>query len=174
MAGPKPIVVEGGNFVLTQQMAAILAGVTAQTLILWRKQENPPPEVKGGYPAKEFGAWLCLHRAHKASKSPTKNEPVSSLREAESRLKLAQAIKAERQNEIDAGELLVASDVESAWQNILSRVRSRMLGVPSKVAPLVVSKTDPFEIRTIIETHVRDALQEASDDWREIEGESDE
>lgn len=161
-----------GDFLLSQDAAAVLGNVTVQTLMKWGKQENPPPRNDDGtYSAKEFGAWLSAHRGQKKAGAPG-HIGAGDRNQAEARLKEAQAIKAERDNEIAEGKLIYIEDAESAWQDILMRVRSRLLKIPTSLAALLVGKTEIHEIQDMLKEGVHDALSELSEDWRD-EGETD-
>jgi phage terminase Nu1 subunit (DNA packaging protein) len=151
--------------------------VTVQTLVNWDKQENPPPRNSdNSYPARAYGEWLATHRGQKkrGPKAQERPEGDDSFVEAERRLKLAQAIKAERQNEIDAGKLLDVGVIETTWQRILMRVKSRLLKIPTTVAPIVLGDTDAHSIQLKLKDAVHDALSELVDDWRDGEETDDE
>ena len=53
---PVKILVIAGDFDIMQDAAAVLAGVTVQTMVNWDKHENPPPRnADSSYSAKAFG-----------------------------------------------------------------------------------------------------------------------
>lgn len=177
---PVKIAISGGDFDIHQDAAAVLAGVTIQTMCNWAKQENPPPQNSdGSYPARAFGEWLVTHRGLKkrGPKPRDRDGPEDgtgeTFTEAERRLKLAQAIKAERQNEVDAKRLLDVEVIEALWQRIVMRVRSRLLKIPTTVAPVVLGDMDAHSIQLKIKDAVHDALSELVDDWRDGEDEDD-
>lgn len=93
--------------------------------------------------------------------------------DVEIRLKIAQAEKVEMENEVRAGTLVVADDVVSAWRTILSRVRTRLLKLPTTCAPLVHDDPDMLSIQAKLKEAVNDALDEASEDWRDETREDD-
>lgn len=61
------------------------------------------------------------------------------------------------------GELLAREDVTAAVQGAFARVRARMIGLPTKVAPLVSTLTEPAECEGAIRKAVHDALRELSE-----------
>ena len=71
------------------------------------------------------------------------------------------------------GELIVASDVMHAWQTILVRVKTRLLKLPTTLAPLIIGDPDLYSVQTKLKEGVADALSEASVDWRETQQASD-
>lgn len=172
------IAIIGGDYDINQEAAAILAGVTVQSLILWDKQDNPPPRNPDGtYSARNYGKWLTEYRGLKKRGPKPKDRPEDgsneSFSEAERRLKLAQAIKVERENEVAAGNLIEIDKLEAQWQLILTRVRSRLLKMPTSLAPTVLGNTDAHAIQSIIKDAVHDALTELSEDWRDGDGDDD-
>jgi phage terminase Nu1 subunit (DNA packaging protein) len=169
------IEVVAGDFDMAQDAAAVLAGVSVQSLILWDKQPNPPPRnADKSYPAKAFGAWLVEFRGAKRAGRPRADGGEGSNKsEAETRLRVAQAEKVERENREAEGELINVATVESAWQEILMRVRTRLLQLPSKLAPVIVGRSDLNMVTTEIKSGIHDALAELSDDWRDKVGDDD-
>lgn len=181
MAAPAhKIEITGGDFKLTQEAAAVLAGVTIQTMINWDKlPDGPPRNPDKSYSAREFGKWLVEVKAHrKSGPRPTKRpkedeDDDTSFAAAERRLKLAQALKAERENEVAAGNLIELDKLEPIWQRILSRVRGALLKLPTALAPVVLGDTDAHSIQLKIKDAVHDALTNLSEDWRDGDDEDD-
>jgi hypothetical protein len=53
------------QFAINKDLAAEIAGVSSQTLILWMKdgtQTPPPRNPDGTFPAREFGEWVRMHQ----------------------------------------------------------------------------------------------------------------
>lgn len=73
------------------------------------------------------------------------------------------ADKAAMENAARRGELLDRADVDAAVTSSFSRVRSRMLSIPSKAAPLVVQDMEIAEAEHLLRSHVIEALQELAD-----------
>lgn len=156
-----------GDFALSQDAAAILGNVTVQTLNNWNKLESAPPRnADGTYSARQYGAWLSTHRGKKKVGAPA-HAGTGDRNQAEARLKEAQAIKAERENDVAEGLLIPIEDVESAWQDILMRVRSRLLKMPTALATILVGDTDIHSVQTKVKDAVYEALTELSEDWRD-------
>ena len=173
---PAKIEITGGDFTLTQDAAAVIAGVTIQTMINWDKlPDGPPRNPDRSYSARELGKWLVEVKAHRKSGPKTVKrasddpEDDTTFAAAERRLKLAQAIKVERENDIALGNLIEIDKLEPIWQRILSRVRGSLLKLPTAVAPLVVGDMDAHSIQLKIKDAVHDALTNLSEDWRDEE-----
>lgn len=183
-----------GVLVISQHAAADFLGVTTQTLIRWSKEPDPPPRTDDGwYPVREIGVWARKVMVTKSTKGGSKpiysyapegwgpkavNHPAPNLnddgvaipeglKEAEQRLKTAQANKIEMEMAEKSGELILASDVLEAWQRILTRVKTRLLKLPTTLAPMVLGDPDLYSVQRKLKESVNDALAEASVDWRE-------
>lgn len=61
------------------------------------------------------------------------------------------------------GELHKSDDVERVMMDMLTSVRTRLLSMPSKLAPLLVSRTDTGYIKETINKEVLEALNELKD-----------
>lgn len=70
----------------------------------------------------------------------------------------------EKENLELEGKLHQAEDVAAVWSDILIRFRTRLLSVPSSIAPIIASlpKPDPAAIQTVIESHLHEVLTELS------------
>jgi phage terminase Nu1 subunit (DNA packaging protein) len=79
------------------------------------------------------------------------------------RLARAQADREEMKNAQLRGELLARSDVDAAVVGAFSRVRQRLLAIPSKLAPILATKMEPAECEAEVRRAVHDALQELSE-----------
>lgn len=182
---------------LTAALVAEIAGISTATLVnANREGKGPPrdPETKR-YPAKAFGMWLCHERSLMPGQGSTypylvdfdrvpaakrsgrggapslpglPQEPTRPTKvDEETRLKRAQADKVELELAERAGQLVAVDDVNSAWVDIVMRVKARLTRMPSALAQLVHGKSDVFEIQEVLESGVREALEEMSDDWRD-------
>ena len=59
-------------------------------------------------------------------------------------------------------EYVAVADVASAWGEVLSAVRSRLLSMPTTLATIVANENEVARCQAIIETHVHEALTELS------------
>lgn len=60
------------------------------------------------------------------------------------------------------GELVAADDVVQAWSDTLMVLKSRLISMPAKAAPLVASEESAGACQKIIDDLVREALNELS------------
>lgn len=58
------------------------------------------------------------------------------------------------------GRLIPAGDVEAAWVEVLANCRSKMLSIPTKVAPEVFAAESLVEVKGLLKTAVHEALSE--------------
>lgn len=64
--------------------------------------------------------------------------------------------------EVKSGDLLPKAEVVGMWANFCIKARQRLLGLPTKLAPVIASEKDPRKIQTLLEQDVNDALEELS------------
>jgi len=57
-------------------------------------------------------------------------------------------------------EYVAASDVQDVWADVLANMKSRLLSMPTILAPMLVKQTEIGEVRDIIDKAVRDCLEE--------------
>lgn len=85
------------------------------------------------------------------------------------RLTRAKADKAEIAVELLVGTTASMDAVEQVWGDMVTVFRSRMLGLPGKMAPLLAGKKDPAEVQSLLAEEVKDGLAElASFDPSEV------
>lgn len=69
-----------------------------------------------------------------------------------------------------AGQLIPVDEVSIAMTEMVTRVKMKLMSLPTSLSPLISGKDNPIEIQEIIEERVRAALEELSGDWKtEIE-----
>jgi phage terminase Nu1 subunit (DNA packaging protein) len=82
------------------------------------------------------------------------------LAEERARLAKEQADAKEMENALLRGDLVEIGGVAKEFGKQASAVRTRLLSIPSKAAPLVISCEKPAEARAIIEDMIEEALNE--------------
>lgn len=176
------------SFPLSQQEAACLANVDTTTLLRWGREENPPPrDPDGSYPARAFGMWMMKYQTKKRGPGPvdvfpfapeprpvkfTMPEPFAprnkstDKNEVEIRLKEAQALKIEMENQATAATLIPVAEIEPALGEMVMKVKNRLNKLPVALAPLVLGDDDLYSIQQKLRDGVNDALSEVSVDWK--------
>lgn len=76
------------------------------------------------------------------------------------RLKSAQAEKTEIQNSILRGDLVPAEDVEREWTKFIMACRTRLLALPTKLAPRISKIKSVSEIEDVLRSNICEALEE--------------
>ena len=80
----------------------------------------------------------------------------------------AKLVRAKRKNEeydlkVREKQLHAAEDIEIVMTDMLVNFKSRMMAIPSKLAPVLCKKTDQPEIFLLIKEQIDEALMELSD-----------
>lgn len=82
-----------------------------------------------------------------------------------SRLVKFQADKAELEVTVRKGELAEVSDVSEQWAKQVIGCKTRLLGIGSKAAPMVMAAKNAGEAQAIIDDMVREALLELAENY---------
>lgn len=82
------------------------------------------------------------------------------LGEERARLAKEQADAKEMENAVERGELVYIEDVAKQIEAQLTRVRTRLLAVPTKVAPEAHASATVKEVQALIEDNIIEALNE--------------
>lgn len=86
----------------------------------------------------------------------------SSYDEARTRKVNAEAEIAELELKKIHAELVNADDVVQAWTDVLGSVKSRLLSIPTKAAPVVAAESNAGMCQKIVEDLIQEALEELS------------
>lgn len=186
------IKIVGDEYFLNREITAVLCGVDPATITNWRKQPDPPPftEAHNGFNAADLGHWIRKKQTLKRGRggsypflpemgsiaqvevptlpglSPTplpQMAPMADKHTEETRLKKAQADKIELELAIKAGEYVPKSDVESAFIDMATQIKTKLLKIPSSLAPVVIGIKDMYEIQQLIEDQIREAMEALAD-----------
>lgn len=86
----------------------------------------------------------------------------SSYDEARTRKVNAEAEIAELQLAKARGELALVDDVITAWVDVLTATKAKLIAIPTKTATILASENDPTIIKKELEEQIREALFELS------------
>ena len=67
------------------------------------------------------------------------------------------------------GELIPKEEVKRTWLELVQKVKQKLLSIPNKVAPVVVTVKSINEIKLILQDKIYEALYEISSDERSVE-----
>ena len=93
----------------------------------------------------------------------TAPEPIYD-EDQDTRVKRLRGDKLEMEIQQKAGELVNADEVLIALSSMISRVKTRILSLPTSLAATVTGKTDRVEVQTMIEEKIHATLEELSAD----------
>ena len=83
-----------------------------------------------------------------------------NLADERARLSKEQADAKEMENAIERGELVYIEDVAKRFEEGLSKVRAKLLSIPTKIAPEAAAAEDAKEVQRLIEGAIVEALNE--------------
>jgi hypothetical protein len=86
----------------------------------------------------------------------------SSYDEARTRKTNAEAQIAEIELEKVRGELVPAEDVVTAWNDVLGALKSKLMSIPTKGAPILATEAQAGVCQKILEDLITEALEELS------------
>ena len=75
----------------------------------------------------------------------------------------ARADLAEMEADTKRGSLIAADDVEAAWIAVLALLRTRLLALPDRLAPLVHEQTRVGDTRNLIRATIREVLDDLAE-----------
>lgn len=87
---------------------------------------------------------------------------AGDLYEQRARLVRLQGDRIETENRLRDGELCEVDVVAKEFSRQITVARTRLLAIPSKVAPLAAQKSPP-EVFTVVQEHLYEAMQELAD-----------
>lgn len=141
------------TYVETQQDLADEVGVARETVVRWMKEPGAPRRKKGKYNVVEFRTWMT--DTGKSSSLPT--EPPSPMKaELEIRKLTAVCERLELEQKIRLGQYHTNEDCKLWVSKAMTAVRTIMLALPSKMAPVVEMRP-----KEEVEMLLREAVDEA-------------
>lgn len=100
----------------------------------------------------------------KKPKATTTTEPGETYAASRARREAANARLAELRLAEEQGQVLRLEAAQDAWFNILRSLRDRLLSIPDRCSAEAAALTEQAAVRTLIDTEIRNALREVSDD----------
>lgn len=176
-----------GTWYIGVEGAAEMCGVTDVTFRKWVGQPNPPPfdPRTTMCPLGELGDWIGRHRLFKTGRGggypympdlskltgmqllpgldPAPESDVLDKQVEEARLTKLRADKLDLEIAEQKGRLIDAEVVKNGWVRITTLVKTRLLQIPSALAPLLVGETDTFELQKRLDRSIREALESLSE-----------
>lgn len=138
-------------------------GVSRQAVSEMVRKEIIPSTGRGKIDLNEARLAYCAHLREQAAGRRGSGDGGLDLTEERARKEKEQADHLEMKNAELRRELLQREDVAAAVVGSFARVRARLIGVPSKAAPMVMGLETPAEAEAVIRNAVYDALRELSE-----------
>lgn len=143
---------DGEAYVETQQDLADAVGVARETIVRWMKEPGAPRRKKGKYNVVEFRTWMT-----ETGKSSSIAEAPSPMKaELEIRKLTAVCERLELEQKIRLGQYHTNDDCKLWVSKAMTAVRTILLALPSKMAPVVEMRP-----KEEVEMLLREAIDEA-------------
>jgi hypothetical protein len=177
-----------GSYYVTRAVAAQLCSVTKSTLASWHQQPNAPPFDSETmlYNLVDLGEWIRREQIYKMGKGgsypyradmtryadykpPVITLPGMTLHKDEDqkeRYERLRGDKLEMEIQEKAGQLVDADSVLIAMTAMASRVKTRLMSVPTALAPVITGMKDRAKVQSTIKDEIAIALEELSGDYR--------
>lgn len=145
---------------INKQQLAELQGVSLPTITAWMAEGMPVAQKGGrgvsyGFDNAEVTEWRIAREQARGKRV------AESEKDAKGRKTSAEADLAEMKAAQLRSELVVLADIVADVQNDLTKVRARLLAIPTRAAPLVVGMNE-HAARKLINDLVLEALDELS------------
>jgi len=134
------------------------------------KAEGLPTVGRGQYELGPCMAWYIRYLQNALEKrGPNVNPDTPDLLAEKTRLAREQGDKLAIENSIKRGELVYVNDVVQTWADHIASARAKLLAMPTKLAPQLVSQSNANVIATRIREEIDAALDELSEDRDEYQ-----
>jgi phage terminase Nu1 subunit (DNA packaging protein) len=134
------------------------------------KAEGLPTVGRGQYELGPCMAWYIRYLQNALEKrGPNINPDTPDLLAEKTRLAREQGDKLAIENSIKRGELVYVNDVVQTWADHIASARAKLLAMPTKLAPQLVSQSNANVIATRIREEIDAALDELSEDRDEYQ-----
>jgi len=185
------VIFKDGTAYVSARVAAQICSASMASLISWRKQPDPPPydDDLEMYPCVALGDWIRQRQIFRHGRGNAKSwapdfeangyfkrgtaSKSNPDEDQEERLRRLRADKLEMEIQEYAGTLVVADHVLITMTAMASRVKTRIMSIPTTAAAQLVGKTSRTDIQEVLMKQVRAALEELSGDWRDVDESED-
>lgn len=142
-----------------------LTGISDRTIRDWQAKEIVPKPDRDNLPLSEYIKAIVSHLKQQAEEAKNKEADEGELYQEKVRLTRAQADKVELEIAEKEGDLVNAREIILAWSKYILACRSRMLGMPAKLAYELAGVSVP----TLVEEILREAIDEALEELGDVE-----
>ena len=151
--------------ILTLEEASVLSGRSPTTIKGWINRAGESFVIERAGPGRpwqiDFPAMLRWREEQLTA--PEGDAVKLDYEEARRRKVAAEALLAEQEAAMRAGELIPKEDVVSGMQTVFAHVKARMLAIPTKLVPVIDLLETTAEKKDKITEAIKDALDELSE-----------
>ncbi len=147
---------------LTGAEAASFVGVSYHQFWNYTNGDFAPPRhpTTKKYRSDELGQWF-REKITREIRIEVQNDPAKIDSAYENARKAREAAdKLAQENQVRRGELVEASDIVAVWADVCSRIKARILAIPTSVAPMVAIESDIASCQDVLDERCREALEE--------------
>lgn len=146
---------------VAQRQLADIFGVSTRTIRNWQEAGMPREGSRNDrkYDTRSCIEWAAANRIDGAA-ATGEDEELPSVEESDRRWKRARARLKEVEARERRGELIKFREVVNLVEDVMTRVRSRLVNLPGRRIHEIASTTDRAEVREIRMESVREVLEE--------------
>lgn len=146
---------------VTQQELADIFGVSTRTIRSWQSAGMPAEGSRKDrkYSTEDCISWYVANRADGASGSGEEDD-LPTVEESDRRWKRARARLKEVEARERRGELIEFREVVDLVEDVMTRVRARLLNLPGRRLAEIAAETDRVTVREMRMESVREILEE--------------
>ena len=138
-------------------------GITDRRVRQLRSEGIISEVARGKYDLLECTRKYCEYLRQQINATSEGKEVRLSYDQERSLHEKAKRKKAELMLKVMKGELYRSEDVETIMTDMIIRAKTKLLGLPSKVAPMVIGYKDISKIQNVLQKVVNEALNELSE-----------
>lgn len=147
--------------IVNKRQLAATFGVSEETITQWQNKGMPIVSQRKGTQGNEYETADCIRWF---ANRDAGGDGALDLNQERARLAKAQADKTTLEAAELKGEMVRYEEISAHWTNRAAACRSRLLTIPSKIAPRVRAAVNDFEAAATLEVEICEALEEISGD----------
>lgn len=148
---------ENKNFYKVNTIATLL-NITERRVQQLAKEGIIPKAQKGSYDLVQSVNGYIKYLQNQLNN----NSEFKDLKFEKTRLIKFQADKSQIELKLIQGNAILITDIETEISNMILTVRTKLLTIPNKLAPLLINETDLAIVENIIKTNIYEILEELS------------
>lgn len=142
---------------LNRQQIAKLLMLTPRRVNQLAQQGVIPKEAEGKY---EMIGAVQGYISYLKERATDQVEGIISISESKQRKMAAEAQMAELQYKLESGKVACLDDIKVQWEHLALAMKTKLLAIPNKLTPLVVSQDNFNYVNQLIYDSISEALNE--------------